>query len=177
MRTEFKEVSWRNMRPGDIIHQFKCGNKTAMGSYKVLSANVGNIVLQSTYHENAIPETYNPEEFKLIVECTEEEFRERYHKAASEVVEALQNTISYDAIGEHEIWNGWLGIDAYEFAQIISKEDFKIIDVCYDIPIKHGLFDDFDIAVVIEYSDGERFWCHYKSQWLSDIFEDWGVGK
>jgi hypothetical protein len=34
------------------------------------------------------------------------------------------------------------------------------------------------VAVVCEmYDTGERFWCHYKSEWLKNIFDEWGVKR
>lgn len=177
MRTEYKEMSWRNLKPNDIIKEFKYGNIHSFGRWKVVELNVSRIGLQSLYGENNPVNYYSTADFTYMIPYTEEELRERYYKDACEVVKTLQNTINHDAIGNHEMWNAWIGTDAYEFAQNLKHEQITLLGVCYDITYKENMYDTYDVAIVCEYEDGERFWCHYKSEWLKNIFDEWGVKR
>lgn len=173
MRTDYKSIFWNSLHPGDELTSIKYKTTSKLARWEVISANATCVVLLNKYTNEE--EIYYSSDFSAYVPYTDEELRERYHRSAREVVKQLQNTVYYDAIGYHEMWNGWIGTDAYEFAQALEYENIKIIGVCYDIPEKNGLIDTFDIGIVCEYEDGERFWCHYKSEWLKDIFDDWGV--
>lgn len=184
MRTEYKTMAWRHMKQGDIIDYFKDGNTTTWGKYYVAEANVARITLwpampDGTYNHTA-PRYCDPETFKLMVEMTDAELRDKYHSKAKEIVKRLQRTIPLGDIGYHEMWNGWIGCDAYEFAQAVDDKEFEIIGVCYEIEPKIGVIDPswlYDVGIVCEYKNGERFWCHYKSDYLSNIFDEWKVEK
>jgi hypothetical protein len=185
MRTEYKDLTWRHVKTGEIINHFKLNSHSSFwGKYYVADANVARITLwpvlpDGTYNHTE-PIYANSDEFRLVVEMTRDELRDKYHTKAREVVEALQNVIPYDAIGDHEMWNGWVGVDAFEFAQASVDENFKVIGVCYDIEPKSGVIDRswmYDVGVVCECDDGERFWCHYKSDYLQDIFDEWGIKR
>lgn len=172
------------MKAGDVIDYFKTGHTTIMGEYYVAEANIGRITLWPKMPDGTFNHTEarycDPETFSLIVPMTDTELKDKYHSTAKKVVEALQRTIPLGDIGYHEMWNGWVGTDAYEFAQECEKEDITIVGVCYEIEPKIGVIDPswlYDVGVVCEYKDGERFWCHYKSDYLSDIFDEWGVKR
>ena len=67
-----------------------------------------------------------------------------------------------------------------DLQNIEDDEEFEIVGVCYEIEPKSGVVDItwlYDVGVVCEYKDGERFWCHYKSDYLQDIFDEWGVKR
>ena len=177
MRTEYKEVSWRSLKPGDIIKEYRYGNTHAFGKWEVVELNVARIGLRSLYGENNPVNYYSTDDFTYMIPYTDEEMRERYHQGASEVIEKLRNSVPYDVIGYHEMYNAWVGCDAYEFAQSIKNERIDIIGVCYEVPTKDTAFDMFDVGIVAEDETGERFWCHYKNDWLKDLFEDWENGK
>ena len=130
MRTEYKTTTWRHMKQGDVINYFKDGSTTIMGKYYVAEANVARITLwpvmvDGTYNHTT-PRYCDPETFKLMVEMTDAELRDKYHSKAKEIVERLQRTVPLGDIGYHEMWNGWIGCDAYEFAQAADDEEFEI---------------------------------------------------
>ena len=184
MRDEYKEVSWRFAEPHTVINHWRHGNRTCFGKYYVADANVARITLWPVLADGTFNHTsaeYIPsDEFKLIIPMTRKELEDKYHSKAKEVVERLQRTIPLGDIGYHEMWNGWIGCDAFEFAQACVDENFEIVGVCYEIEPKPGVVDltwMYDIGVVCEYKDGERFWCHYKSDYLQDIFDEWGVKR
>lgn len=45
------------------------------------------------------------------------------------------------------------------------KKNLTIIGSCYDIPQKHAMFSGelLDVGICAEDEDGDRFWCHFKS--------------
>ena len=45
------------------------------------------------------------------------------------------------------------------------KKNLTIIGSCYDIPPKHAMFSGelLDVGICAEDEDGDRFWCHFKS--------------
>lgn len=185
MRTEYKTTTWRHIKQGDVINYFKHGHTTTMGEYYVAEANVARITLwpamsDGTYnHTN--PLYCDPETFQLMVEMTDSELRDKYYSKAKEIVNRLQRTIPLGDIGYHEMWNGWLGLDAYEFAQACVDKEFEIVGVCYEIDPKPGVVDlawAYDVGIVCEYNDDhQRFWCHYKSDYLNNIFDEWKVKR
>ena len=184
MRDEYKEVSWRFAEPHTVINHWRHGNRTCFGKYYVADANVARVTLWPVLADGTFNHTsaeYIPsDEFKLIIPMTRKELEDKYHSKAREVVERLQRTIPIGDIGYHEMWNGWIGCDAFEFAQACVDEEFEIVGVCYEIEPKIGVIDPswlYDVGIVCEYKNGERFWGHYKSDYLSNIFDEWKVER
>jgi hypothetical protein len=77
------------------------------------------------------------------VEMTKEEIKNKYGKKAKEIYDALQNRMSLDEIGEHEMWNAWVSYNPYEMAAYCIKEKMTILGVCTDV-YNHG---DCDVGV------------------------------
>ena len=70
--------------------------------------------------------------------------------------------------------------DEIDIQNIEDDEEFEIVGVCYEIEPKIGVIDPswlYDVGIVCEYKNGERFWCHYKSDYLSNIFDEWKVER
>lgn len=69
----------------------------------------------------------------------------------------------------HEMWNAWVEVDFYEQIVQINDEDFNIIGVA-PAPWKCGSIEN-PVAIVAEYEDGERFWCHAAASWIEHMRE------
>ena len=70
----------------------------------------------------------------------------------------------------HEMCNSWVTNDFYEMNVDLLDEDFILIGIA---PAPYGCpaLDD-PIAFVIEYENGERFWCHGGKSWVDSMRED-----
>ena len=66
----------------------------------------------------------------------------------------------------HEMWNGWIETDWKRQLISIIDEDFAIIGIAPAIG-KWSMRDP--VAVVIEYSDGDKYWCHAERDWIEDM--------
>lgn len=174
MRSETRYVPIKRAKRGDTFRHYKRGTCMTMGwmTYEIISDPVMAFV--QLKDEDGKVETWETEGLELEVEIPEEELQDKYRAGAKEVQKALFNELSLYECGRHEMWNAWLSADAYEVAQAIHKEEFKVIGVCYDpVMQKQGLFFDFgpewNCGVVIEYPDGERYWCHWSSVYVDDM--------
>lgn len=109
------------------------------------------------------------------VEMPKEEFQEKYHEKAREVLTGIQNRLHGDEIGYHEMWNAWLYGTPYEIAKECVKNNMRVIGHSFDITPKHAMFsgDLLDVGVCAEYEDGERFWCHFRSQDIKEMVEEY----
>jgi hypothetical protein len=85
---------------------------------------------------------------------------------AKKVALALEHELYDDGGTCHEMWNGWIGCDPYEFAQNLDKYHLIILGYFKLKSLKPGTL--LDIGIVAEDEDGERFWCHYSSKWIKD---------
>ena len=94
-----------------------------------------------------------------------DEIKEKYNQMAGTVVKAIQNRLENYEIGYHEMFNSWLSSDPWEMAQACAKKNLTIIGSCYDITPKHAMFSGelLDVGICAEDEDGDRFWCHFKS--------------
>ena len=64
---------------------------------------------------------------------------------------------------------------AYEIAKECVKQNMRVIGHSPDIVPKHAMFsgDLLDVGVCAEYEDGERFWCHFRSQDIKEMLEEY----
>lgn len=107
------------------------------------------------------------------IEMTEEEFKEKYRDEAKEVIKGIQNKLHGDELGYHEMWNAWLYGTPYEIASYCVKNKMKVVGHSSDITPKHAMFSGevLDVGVCAEYEDGERLWCHYRSEDIKKMLE------
>ena len=69
----------------------------------------------------------------------------------------------------HEMWNGWIETDWKKQLIEIIDEDFIIVGIA---PCS-GRWNMRDpVAVVAEYDNGDRFWCHAERDWIEDMREE-----
>ena len=126
--------------------------------------NAAYVILE-LWNPGGPEERFPSEETLFGIEMTEEEIKEKYNQMAGTVVKAIQNRLENYEIGYHEIFNSWLSSDPWEMAQACVKKNLTIIGSCYDIPPKHAMFSGelLDVGICAEDEDGDRFWCHFKS--------------
>lgn len=72
----------------------------------------------------------------------------------------------------HEMWNGWIEVTWEEQLLKLRDEDFFIVGLVDPAPARVGLPMRHAIAVVIEYDDGARYWCHAEKDWFDDMREE-----
>lgn len=174
MAHKTKEVTWRHLVKGQILHGWKYGNSTTMARATVVSVNVANV---SVMVFDTRPQDIPSEGTMFEVEMTEEEFRKVHLNGAVGVVRALRNNLAEYEIGYHEMYNGWISYDPWEMAANLKEKKMKLVGICRSIIPKTGLFDGekYDIGLCAEYlEDGTRFWCHTSSNIINSILKRHG---
>lgn len=163
---ETKLVTYKHLKIGQEIRGAKNGSHQMFFSAKVKAINPSYITIIKYGVEEVIST-----EYMFEVAMTEEEIKKKYGKKAKEVFDALQNRMTLDEIGQHEMWNAWLSFDPYEMAAYCIGEKITILGYCPDITPKTAMFlgDTLDVGVCAEYENGERFWCHFRSWMLNEM--------
>ena len=163
--TEEKYVTYRRLKKGQEVSGVKYGNTTRGFRGYVKEANVAYVDLELWEHGGP-EERFLSEETLFGIEMTEEEIRAKYNAKAGEIVKSIQNRLGSYEIGSHEMWNSWLSSDPWELAQACVKEKLTILGSCYDIDPKHAMFsgDLLDVGICAEDEDGDRIWCHFRSE-------------
>lgn len=161
---EIKHVTYKHLKKGQKVNGAETvGESHGFVGY-VKEANAAYVILEM-WRPGGREERYSSE-WLFGIEMTDEEFRGKYNRYAGEVLKAIQNTMNRDEIGYHEMWNGWLSSNPWELAQACKAKKIEVIGHCKDIVPKTAMFsgDTLDVGVCAEYEDGERFWCHFKSE-------------
>lgn len=107
------------------------------------------------------------------VAMSEKEFEDKYRSKAEEVIAGIQNKLHGDELGYHEMWNAWLYGTPYEIASYCEKNNMRVVGHSTDITPKIAMFsgDTLDVGVCAEYDDGERIWCHFRSEDIKKMLE------
>lgn len=157
---ETKEVTWRSLKPGQKIEQYREENRTCITSAIVHDVNSSYVTLYSWW-EPENKKKVNSETSMFSVELTEKEIHDKYREDVKEIRAAIHNRLEDYEIGYHEMWNGWVTYDPYELASYCRQEKFKIVGH-HELAIpKHSFCGlTLDMGIVAEYENGERFWCH-----------------
>lgn len=168
---EYKYVRYKRLKKGMEIKGTKDGSRTSLFTAYVKDINPSFVTVNMWRKDGTEEKLSTHMEFAL--EMTEEDIKVKYFEKAKEVVANIQNKLYKDQIGYHEMWNSWLFGTPFEIAQACSRENIKIVGYCDDIVVKHNLFSSaaMDIGVCAEYEDGERFWCHFSRELVSDLME------
>lgn len=161
---EFKKLTYRQLKPGMRIEGTESINRRSGFIAYVKDVNPAYVTV-AMWRENGEEEKILSSDSTFLVPMTEDEFILHFNKEAGDVVKALQNKLHRGEIGYKEMWNGWLSSDPWELAQTCKKEKLTILGHCTDIDPKIAMFsgDVLDAGVCVETSDGERFWCHFRS--------------
>ena len=170
---EKKYVTYKNLKIGQEISGTKDGNLTSMFHAFIKEINP-NFVTVEKWRKGGDIEKISTH-CLFAVDMTEKEFEDKYREEAKEVFKNIQNKLYKDQIGYHEMWNSWLYGTPYEIAKACKENDMKVVGYCDDIVAKENWIsgDIQDIGVCAEYSDGERFWCHFSTKTLNDMIEIW----
>lgn len=168
---EDKLVTYKHLKVGQEIKGTRGGRWDESFSAVVKSINPAYVTVEmwgKAGNEEKIDAS-----FMFRVEMTEEEFNLKYREKAREVLKGIQNKLRKDEIGYHEMWNAWIYGTPYEIAQYCAKENIKVVGHSTEIYPKIAMFsgDTLDAGVCAEYQDGERFWCHYRSEDIAEMIE------
>lgn len=170
-----KYVTAKNLTKGQKIFGTKTNDSLNFFTGYVKEINCAYVILnkwkpdgeEEKIDSNLMFEVYMPDE----------EFEKKYAEGAVKVLIDIQNTLSYDEIGYHEMWNGWLYGNPFEIAKDCEHEKIHILGHCSYIQPKYigyNLSETLDIGVCAEYEDGERFWCHYSSAHMKEMIKTYG---
>ena len=72
----------------------------------------------------------------------------------------------------HEMWNGWIQTTWEEQLVTLVDENFIIVGIADPAPPRSCYSMRHPVAVIIEYKDGDRYWCHAEKDWIDDMRED-----
>ena len=63
----------------------------------------------------------------------------------------------------------------YEIAKHCVENKMNVVGHCTDIIPKTAMFsgDTLDTGVCVEYLDGERIWCHYRTEDIRRMIEEY----
>lgn len=76
------------------------------------------------------------------------------------------------ADARHEMYNGWIEVTWEEQLLRLRDEDFHIVGIADPAPPRAGMSMRHPVAVVIEYENGDRYWCHAEKSWFDDMREN-----
>lgn len=172
------EVTYKHLAIGQEIKGVKTGTvRTGFTGY-VFAINPSYVTV-SMWKKDGRKEKYSTDSI-FIIEMTEEEYREKWNKKAGEVVTALQNRMLLDEIGYHSMFNAWVSSNPWEMAEACSRQNYRLLGYCPDIPAKHSLAGDLmDIGFCVETEEEDRIWCHARSSYLEALsrryerYQDW----
>lgn len=170
--TEYKYVTWRNLHPGQEISGYKIGNSTCSFRAYVKHASRASVIVEM-WRVGGELENIDADAM-FAIEMTREEVEAKYFDKAKELLNNIQTKLHRDEIGPHDMWNAWLNIDPYEMAQMCSRFNLTVLGHCTDIVPKTSWIaaDVLDIGVCVEDYDGDRFWCHWKKDYIDMMIED-----
>lgn len=161
---ELKYVTYKHLKKGQKIDgALSDSSKMSFVGY-VKEVNAAYVIIEM-WEPGGMEEKYSSE-WLYGIELTDEEFREKYNAIAGEVVTALQNRMNRDEIGSHEMANGWLQSDPWEMACACYVRKYIVLGHCNDIIPKQSFLggEPLDAGVCVEDEDGDRFWCHFRSE-------------
>ena len=84
----------------------------------------------------------------------------------------LHNDLYSIGDARHEMWNGWIAATWEEQLIKLLDEDFFIVGIVDPAPPRIDLPMRHPVAIVIEYDDGARYWCHAEWNWIEDMREE-----
>lgn len=168
---EDKLVTYKHLKVGQKINGTKGGGSSRGFLAYVKSINPAYITVE-LWGRGGDEEKIDAS-FMFRVEMTEDEFREKYRSKAREVLKGIQNKLHGDELGYHEMWNAWLYGTPYEIASYCIKNNMKVVGHSTDITPKTAMFsgDTLDAGVCAEYEDGERIWCHFRTEDIRKMLE------
>lgn len=170
---ENKLVTYKQLQIGQKIEGTQDSGRHHMFSAFVKEINPISVTVEM-WRKGGTEEKINSS-FMFEVEMSEKEFEDKYREKAKEILKNIQNKLSVDEIGYHEMDNSWLYGTPYEMAKYCIRDKTTILGHSNDIIPKTSLFSDdaLDIGVCCAYEDGERFWCHYRYSDIENMLDDY----
>lgn len=164
---ENKRVTYKNLKVGQMIKGTVYENSYSSFKGYVKDINPAHVTVEMW--KQGGDEKKIDSRLLFLIPMTEDEIIEKYNAAAGKIIEAIQNPMHRDEIGEKEMWNAWLSSDPWEMAQMCKMKKVTVLGYCRDITPKHAMFsgDVLDIGVCAEAEDGYRFWCHFRSEHIA----------
>lgn len=161
---ESRKVTYKHLKAGQKINGTEYENRFSGFTAYVKNVNPSFVTVEM-WRQGGDEKKIDSRSIFLIP-MTEDEIIEKYNIAAGKIIEAIQNPMHRDEIGEKEMWNAWLSSDPWEMAQMCEMKKVTVLGHCRDITPKHAIFsgDVLDIGVCAETEDGYRFWCHFRSK-------------
>lgn len=173
IRETKKWLTISQLKAGQEIVWYKNGKKCISPAYSIIKEiNNNTLILTNKFDKSSTYSLTPTDNVVFEVYLTEEEFINKYHELSKPLYEILKGSEYIGDKGYHSMDNSWLASSLEELYYNLSLESFKLIG-WFSLPeIKHGFFDDSDIGIILEDSEEERFWCHFKKQSI-----DWMVVK
>lgn len=171
---ENKLVTYKSLKAGQEIKGTEGGGWNRSFSAIVKSINPAYVTVEM-WRRGGNEEKIDAS-LMFAVEMSEEDFKVKYHEKAKEVLRGIQNKLHGDELGYHTMWNSWLYGTPYEIAKECVANNMRVIGYSTDISPKHAMFsgDLLDAGVCVEYDNGERFWCHFRSQDIKKMLDQYG---
>lgn len=181
MRAYEKMVRWNELKPDMKVHFIEHSEGTTFDWHDyVVSANATFVKLadKPSYYDDDEKTfaTYYSEDTMFCVDKTEEEREAAVEQYYDAIYDALNRELKEWEIGEHTMWNGWIGINMLEFAENMIEHEITIVGVCHSIEPRHtwsGEWFDVGICAIDNYDPENPFWCHFKQDWLDDVKKDY----
>lgn len=177
MREE-KKVTYKHLKKGQKINGTEYGHGRSGFTAYVKEINPAFVTVNMWSPKGELRKIDAASMF--LIEMTDEEIREKYNEKTAEIVKKIQNTLLYDEIGYHEMYNAWLSSDPWELTQACIKQKLTVIGHCRDIIPKTSMVGDkLDVGVCVEDEDGDRFWCHFRYEEIKilvksyDKYQEW----
>lgn len=104
----------------------------------------------------------------FLIALTDDEIRDKYNEKAAEIIRNVQKPLHLDEIGSHTQANAWISSNPWELAMECGKRNYTILGHCKDIMPKRSFLGGtlLDVGICALDKDGDRFWCHFSSQYI-----------
>lgn len=169
--TDTKTVKGYQLKVGDQVECYHTGDGFVSTGPVVASTKDG---ITLAWRDGTIAVKNLPYDYDYEVMLTHEEFKAKYEAQAVSVINALKNRVESYELGEHTMDNGWTDIDAYQMAKYCSERNIRPYGVCYNITPRQTFCGELlDVGICAVDADGDKIWCHYKKEWLEEIFDNW----
>lgn len=164
---ENRKVTYKHLKVGQKIKGTEYESKYS--SFSAYVKDVNNAFVTVEMWRQGGEEKKIDSRSLFLIPMTEDEIIEKYNTVAGKIIEAIQNPMHRDEIGEKEMWNAWLSYNPWETAQVCKAKKITVLGHCRDITPKYAIFsgDVLDIGVCAEDEDGYRFWCHFQSEHIT----------
>lgn len=168
------KVSPNDVKPGDIYEGYESNYEGRIVSH-FCTVNIMEDGTPLTYGRHPITDTVicftRPMNWEEEREWNRQQTMELTPKDQMNLI-GIHTDLYGIADARHEMWNGWIEATWEEQIMRLRDEDFYIVGIADPAPPRVGLPMRHPVAVVIEYDDGDRYWCHAEKDWFDDMREE-----